>query len=151
MVSVAASSTCPLFAQLCRTAGCEADFVKWMEAQCIYDAETYGLLGSTEDAMDKVEALAEAAGVKFANIGKRASVKKLWAACRRILVTSSTATSSNAPAPSNDDPVPPENVLDLNTEFERRRHLGSFRGRSPVTCPMINCGLRLTLITILIL
>ena len=88
---------------MCRTAGCDADFVKWIEDQCIFDAETYGLLGSTEVGVDKVEELAIARGVKFAKIGKRAAVKKLWVACRKcISTTGSAASSSNATPPAVD-------------------------------------------------
>ena len=74
------------FAQAVKTAGCPDDFVKWLISQKLINFESFGVAAPNEEKLAaEVTTVAESNGVKFATIGDKGCVAKLWRASRSAI------------------------------------------------------------------
>ena len=74
------------FAQAVKTAGCPDDFSKWLISQKLTDYESFGVTAPNEEKLaTEITTVAESNGVKFATIGDKGCVAKLWRASRSAI------------------------------------------------------------------
>ena len=79
------------FAQAVKNAGCPADSSKWLIAQKLIDFESFGVAAPNEEKLaSEITTVAESGGVKFATVGDKGCVAKLWRACRSAIDVSPT-------------------------------------------------------------
>ena len=109
-----AANIAPVFIAMQKTAGCSEAFCKYLADQQICDAESYGLLASSEaEVNDEILESAKAAGINFPILRERAAVKRLWTSCRRIMDKEGLAAAVPESAP--DTPLPVEAEADMKS------------------------------------
>ena len=94
-------------------------FAQWLFSQQIVQSNHFAMVSTTEEGVDKIMAMAEAAGFSFANLMERVAVRQAWAVCRKQL-SSATDNSTNASGSDPDAKLPKETEDDLQAVWDKK-------------------------------
>ena len=94
-------------------------FAQWLFSQQIVQSNHFAMVSTTEEGVDKIMAMAEAAGFSFANLMERVAVRQAWAVCRKQL-SSATDNSTNASGSDPDARLPKETEDDLQAVWDKK-------------------------------